>query len=119
MSFLSLNPISNSSNPNSNLSYNVLSNSNPTYNPNSNASLTDTVNKKIAEQQKNIDKNEQVQSLIHKEVNYLYNSINLLVGRRACGKSFNVIREFIKIDMLPHHGGVINLTTRRSMSFFL
>jgi hypothetical protein len=65
--------------------------------------LTDTVNRKIAEQQKNINKKEQIQSQIHKEINYLYNSINLLVGRHACGKSFNVIREFIKIDMLPHH----------------
>jgi hypothetical protein len=49
MSFLTLNPISNSSNPNFNLSYNPLSNSTPTYNPNSNTSFTDTVNKKIAE----------------------------------------------------------------------
>jgi hypothetical protein len=51
------NPLSNST---------PIYNSTPVYNPNSSTSLTDTVNRKIAEQQKNVNKKEQVQNTVNK-----------------------------------------------------
>jgi hypothetical protein len=55
--------------------------------------------------QKNIDKREQIQSLIHEQINLYKNSINLFVGKRSSGKTENVFIELIKIDLLPGHAG--------------
>jgi hypothetical protein len=60
---------------------------------------------KIKEAQKNVDKNEQIKSLIHEEVNLYKNSINLYVGKRSSRKTENVFIELIKINLLPHHDG--------------
>jgi hypothetical protein len=45
--------------------------------------------------QKNVNKSEQIQSLIHEEVNLYKNSINILVGKRSSGKTENVFIEVI------------------------
>jgi hypothetical protein len=68
-------------------------------------SLSELANMKIREAQKNVDKREQIQSLIHEEVNLYKNSINLLVGKRSSGKTENVFIELIKIDLLLGHAG--------------
>jgi hypothetical protein len=68
-------------------------------------SLSDLAFAKIREVQKNIDKREQIQSLIDKEINLYKNSINLFVGKRSSGKTENVFIELIKIDLLPGHAG--------------
>jgi hypothetical protein len=68
-------------------------------------SLSELAFAKIREAQKNVDKSEQIQSLIHEDVNLYKNSINLLVGKRSSGKTENVFIELIKIDLLPHHAG--------------
>jgi hypothetical protein len=68
-------------------------------------SLSEFAFAKIREAQKNIDMTEQIQSLIHEDVNLYKNSINLLVGKRSSGKTENEFIELIKIDLLPHHGG--------------
>jgi hypothetical protein len=60
---------------------------------------------KIKDVQKNIDKSKQIQSLIHAEVMYYRNSINLFVGKRSSGKTENLFIEIIKIGLLPHHAG--------------
>jgi hypothetical protein len=68
-------------------------------------SLSDLTFAKIREAQKNIDKREQIQSLIDKEINLYNNSINLYVDKRSSGKTENVFIELIKIDLLPGHAG--------------
>lgn len=52
-----------------------------------------------------IDKAEQLQSVIDPELNFRRNSINLYIGRRGSGKTFNVLRELIKLSQLPYFGG--------------
>jgi hypothetical protein len=69
------------------------------------SSLTEFVNKKIGKAIKGIDKTEQLQSLIDPELNFRRNSINLYIGRRGSGKTFNVMRELIKLSQLPDKGG--------------
>jgi hypothetical protein len=68
-------------------------------------SLTAIANQKMAQKMKGIDKTQQIQSQIHPEIYVYYNSINLLVSRRGSGKTYNVIREIIKICLLDGNGG--------------
>ena len=68
-------------------------------------SLTAYVNKLISKTLKNIDKTQQLQTQIHTEINFRYNSINLLISRRGVGKTFSVLREIIKLSQLPNYGG--------------
>ncbi|MDR2407135.1 MAG: hypothetical protein LBE13_03355 [Bacteroidales bacterium] len=50
--------------------------------------------------------NEQtLQTTIHPEISFKYNSINLLVARRGVGKTFSVMKELIKLSQLPNKGG--------------
>jgi hypothetical protein len=51
------------------------------------------------------DKSEQLQTIIHPELNFRRNSINLLIARRGVGKTFTVLRELIKLSQLPDKGG--------------
>jgi hypothetical protein len=51
----------------------------------------------------------QSQTIIHPEILFRYNSINLLVSRRGVGKTFNVMRELIKLSQLPNRGGYTTL----------
>jgi hypothetical protein len=54
---------------------------------------------------KNIDKTEQLQSIIHPDLNFKRNSINILISRRGVGKTFAVMKEAIKLSELPDCGG--------------
>jgi hypothetical protein len=67
--------------------------------------LTDFVNAKIMGATEGINKNEQLQSKIHPQLNFRWNSINLYIGKRGSGKTFNVLRELIKVSQLPNKGG--------------
>ncbi|KAA6388158.1 MAG: hypothetical protein EZS28_016316 [Streblomastix strix] len=52
----------------------------------------------------NIDQDKHdIQSSIHKELNFSYNSINLLIGQRGGGKTYNIFRELIKLSQLKSH----------------
>ena len=62
--------------------------------------LTRYVNNLIAKSSR-VSKHE-VQSEIHPEMNFKHNSVNLLIGRRGSGKSFNVFREMIKLSQIEH-----------------
>jgi hypothetical protein len=68
-------------------------------------SLTDIVNNKIKKAFKGIDKSKQLQSVTDPELIFRRNSINLYVGRRGSGKTFNVLRELIKLSNLKGYGG--------------
>jgi hypothetical protein len=68
-------------------------------------SLTNYVNNIISNTLSNIDKSQQLQTEIHPEINFKYNSINLLIFRRGVGKTFAVLRELIKLSQLPDCAG--------------
>jgi hypothetical protein len=51
-----------------------------------------------------IDKDEQLQSYIHPDLNFKRNSINILISRRGVGKTFAVMKELIKLSQLPNCG---------------
>jgi hypothetical protein len=67
------------------------------------------VNYKIGKALKGINKSEQLQSIIHTELNFRRNSINILVSRRGVGKTFSVMRELIKLSHLRDYGGYTQL----------
>jgi hypothetical protein len=67
--------------------------------------LNELVNAKIHKAISGINKAEQLQSVIDPELNFRRNSINLYIGRRGSGKTFNVLRELIKLSHLPNYGG--------------
>jgi hypothetical protein len=67
--------------------------------------LVNIVNRKIRKKLNGIDKTQQVQSTIHKDIIFKRNSINLLISRRGVGKTFTVMRELIKLSELPACAG--------------
>jgi hypothetical protein len=68
-------------------------------------SLTGLVNGKIKNAMMGINKDEQLQSIIDPELLFRRNSINLYIGRRGSGKTYNVMREIIKLSHLKNVGG--------------
>jgi hypothetical protein len=48
----------------------------------------------------------QIQSQIHPEILFRYNTINLLISRRGVGKTFTVMKELIKLSQLPNYGAI-------------
>jgi hypothetical protein len=48
---------------------------------------------------------QRIQTEIHPEILFRYNSINLLISRRGIGKTFTVMKELIKLSQLPNCGG--------------
>jgi hypothetical protein len=71
--------------------------------------LDDVANYQINKVLKRIDKEDQSQSIIHPDLNFRRNSINILVSRRGVGKTFAVMRELIKLSQLPDCGGYSQL----------
>jgi hypothetical protein len=51
----------------------------------------------------------QSQTLIHPDILFRYNSINLRVSRRGVGKTFTVMWELIKLSQLQNCGGYTTL----------
>ena len=64
-----------------------------------NMSLDDIVDSMIESTTLNPD---EIQSPIAKNVFFRYNSVNLVLGKRASGKTFNVLRELVKLPVLNH-----------------
>jgi hypothetical protein len=64
--------------------------------------LYDIANYKISQALIGIDKKYQLQSIIHLDLNFRRNSINILVSRCGVGKTFAVMRELIKLSHLPN-----------------
>ena len=67
--------------------------------------MVNRANNKIFNAIRGIDKSQQLQSVIHGDLLFRRNSINLFIGRRGSGKTFNVMRELIKLSGLPNCGG--------------
>jgi hypothetical protein len=64
-------------------------------------SLTNCANKLIKSKLSE-DTSKRLQSKIHPEILFRYNSINLLISRRGAGKTFTVTKELIKLSQLPN-----------------
>ena len=60
--------------------------------------LLDTLNK-------NADMINEVQSSIANDVFFKRCSVNLLIGKRGSGKTFNVLREILKLNWIKDYGG--------------
>jgi hypothetical protein len=52
-----------------------------------------------------VNKEEQIQSKIHDDVNFSKNTINLLIDKRGWGKTFNVNYEIVKLGYIVNYGG--------------
>jgi hypothetical protein len=52
-----------------------------------------------------INTQEQIQSKIHDEINFWKNTINLSIGKRGSGKTFNVNYEMVKLECIANCGG--------------
>jgi hypothetical protein len=68
-------------------------------------SISSIASKLVKETMATVNKDEQLQSTIHPELNFYKNSMNLLIGRRGSGKTYNVTYELIKLSQLPGYGG--------------
>jgi hypothetical protein len=68
-------------------------------------SLSSLTNKLIRSQLSEDDDSKRLQSEIHPEILFRYNSINLLISRRGIGKTFTVMKEVIKLSQLPNCAG--------------
>lgn len=64
-------------------------------------SLQDMVNEDIEHRLKDQPKHQLIRP-IHPEINFKYNSVNLLVGMRRSGKTYNVFREIAKLKYIDH-----------------
>jgi hypothetical protein len=61
--------------------------------------VTGYVNNIITNTLQNIDKLQQLQTEVHPEIDFKYNSINLLISRRSVGKTFPTYQDAINNDL--------------------
>ena len=57
----------------------------------------------LADLAKGRDLTHDLQTEIHPEVFFRRNSVNLLVGKKGSGKTYNVFREILKLREVPNH----------------
>jgi hypothetical protein len=67
--------------------------------------LDDIINTKLQKIMRKVDTEQEVQSIIHPDLMFKRNSINMLLSRRGVGKTFTVLRELGKLCLLPDYGG--------------
>lgn len=81
-------------------------------------SLDNYANQLLAEHIK-ADNTDELQTVIHPNLHFRRNSVNLLIGRRSSGKSFNVFREMIKLNPIKHdYSQLIYVTNKLSDDTF-
>ena len=68
-------------------------------------SNTDKVLTLLEKVNQNADPTNELQSLIAPDVFFRKNSINLLIGKRGSGKTYNVFREMLKLNFIKEHAG--------------
>ena len=66
-------------------------------------SVIENTLKDISEINKGLDLTNELQTQIHPEVFFRRNSVNLLIGKKGSGKTYNVFRELIKLRHVPNH----------------
>ena len=66
-------------------------------------SVIENTLKELSEVNKNLDLTNELQTEIHPEVFFRRNSVNLLIGKKGSGKTYNVFREIIKLRHVPNH----------------
>ena len=55
------------------------------------------------EQLSHFDNSKDVQREIHPDLEFVYNSINLLIGKRGSGKTYNVFKQIVTLCNVPDH----------------
>ena len=66
-------------------------------------SVIENTLKELSEVNKGLNLVEELQTEIHPEVFFRRNSVNLLIGKKGSGKTYNVFREIIKLRHVPNH----------------
>ena len=59
--------------------------------------------KELSDVNRGLDLTNELQTEIHPEVFFRRNSVNLLIGKKGSGKTYNVFREIIKLRHVPNH----------------
>ena len=67
------------------------------------ANPTDEVLKLLATVNKDVDLLHELQTEIDPNVYFRRNSVNLLIGKKGSGKTYNVFREVLKLKWVPNH----------------
>ena len=57
----------------------------------------------LARKNKNVDLTNEIQTEIDPNVYFNRNSVNLLVGKKGSGKTYNVFREVLKLKFIKNH----------------
>ena len=65
--------------------------------------VTDEVLKLLQTVNKNVDLLHELQTEIDPNVFFRRNSVNLLIGKKGSGKTYNVFREVLKLKFIPNH----------------
>ena len=65
--------------------------------------INDKVNKLLTKIAKHTDLTNEVQTEIDPSVNFRRNSINILIGKRGSGKTYNVLKEILKLKYVKAH----------------
>ena len=65
--------------------------------------VTDEVLKLLATVNKDVDLLHELQTEIDPNVYFRRNSVNLLIGKKGSGKTYNVFREVLKLKWVPNH----------------
>ena len=67
------------------------------------AQLRYYVNNMVNEELSHYDNSKDVQRVIHPDLEFVYNSINLLIGKRGSGKTYNVFKQIVTLCNVPDH----------------
>ena len=68
-----------------------------------NGNVCDKVQKLLATTNKKVDLTNELQTEIDPNVYFKRNSVNLLVGKKGSGKTYNALREVLKLKFIPKH----------------
>ncbi len=66
-------------------------------------SIIDQTNELLQDINMDLDLTNELPTEIHPEVFFKRNSVNLLIGKKGSGKTYNVFRELLKLKFVPNH----------------
>ena len=64
--------------------------------------LKELVNEEVDAHFAEFDNANDVQNKIHPEIDFAYSSINLMIGRRGSGKTYNVFKQLVALSKIPN-----------------
>ena len=66
-------------------------------------SLNEKVYTLLKEINSGLDLTHELQTTIDPEIFFKRNSVNLLIGKKGSGKTYNVFRDILKLQFVPNH----------------